>query len=158
MTKKEARENLARCCRWIGGITAKEIAAVMAEVRALPGPARSAMLVVDVTRTTGSVQETNIPGVVVHGSAAVLSFGGDPWGFVDDASRVHIRLAPRGRNGFVALIVGYADELEKYADRRDKETHRAVWKKDERNKDVADVRAAVSGLRDIAARLKKGKE
>lgn len=155
MTKKEARENLARCCRWIGGITVKEVEAVMAEVRALPEPARSAMLVVDVTRTTGSANETDIPGVVVHGSAVTLSFGGDPWGFVDGASRVHIRLSATRRESFRAIIVGYADELEKYADKRDKEPLRAARKKDDRDEDVSNVRAAVNGLRAIAARLAK---
>jgi hypothetical protein len=153
MTKGEARENLARCCRWIGGITVKEVEAVMAEVRALPEPARSAMLVVDVTRTTGSVNETDIPGVVVYGSAVALSFGGDPWGFGDGASRVHIRLSATRRESFRAIIVGYADELQKYAEKRDKEPLRASRKKAERDEDVSNVRAAVTGLRAIAARL-----
>lgn len=159
MTKKEARENLARCCRWIGGITAKEIAAVMAEVRELPEPARSARLVVDVAaRTTGYAQETGIPGVTVYGSAVMLTFGGDSYFAHGGARRLYVSTAATGPDDLPAIIVRYASALAEYADKREKEQLRAVWKKDERDRDVADVRAAAKGLRAIAARLVKGDE
>lgn len=155
MTEEMARDQLARLCQWIGGITPDDVASVMAEVRALPDPAANAVLSFDTSaKAIGDPVETCIQGVKLCPVLVVLTLGGEPWGpGFRGAERVFVRLPATRPNVLPALLVTYADELTRYAEKRAAERPRATYNKDARDKDVAAVQAAVRGLRAIAARL-----
>lgn len=148
-----AQDGLARLCRWIGGITPEDVTAMMAEVRALPGPARTAHLSFDIVTRGNDPQETGIPGVEACRMMVVLTLGGKPWPGTTGAERVFVRLSATAPNAFQRIIEMYADALAQYAAHRSGERPRAAHTKAARDQDVADVQAAVQGLRAIAARL-----
>lgn len=154
MTEEMSRDQLARLCRWIGGITPEDVAAVMAEVRALPAPARTAHISFDIATQGNDPQDTCIPGIRACRMLLVLTFGGEPWNpGTTGAARVFVRLSATAPNALSRILEIYANELTRYASARAAERPRAAYNKDARDKDVADVQAAVQGLRAIAARL-----
>jgi len=152
-TEEMARDQLARLCQWVGGITPEDVAAVMAEVRALPGPAAYAHISFDIATQGNDPQETGIPGVKACRMMVVLTFGGEPWSPGTGASRVFVRLSATAPSALSRIVEMYADALASYAATRAGETLRAAHTKAARDKDVSDVRTAVQGLRAIAARL-----
>lgn len=148
------QDGLARLCRWIGGITPEDVTAMMAEVRALPGPAWTATLSFDIVTRGNDPQETGISGVGVCRMMVVLTLGGRQWPAASTgATQVFVRLSATAPNAFQRLVEMYADALAQYAAHRSEERPRAAHTKAARDQDVADVHAAVQGLRAIAARL-----
>lgn len=153
MSAEKTTEQVARLCRWIGGITPESVTSVMAEVRALPGPARTAHISFDIVTRGNDPQETGIPGVKACRMMVVLTFGGEPWSPGTGASRVFVRLSATAPSALSRIVEMYADALASYAATRAGETLRAAHTKAARDKDVADVQAAAQGLRAIAARM-----
>lgn len=154
MAEDQGKDQLARLCRWIGGVTPEDVAEMMAEVRALPGPARTAHISLDIATRGNDPQETGIHGVKACRMMVVLTFGGEPWHpGTTGASRVFVRLSATAPSALSRIVEMYAGELASYAATRAGETLRAAHTKAARDKDVADVQAAVHGLRVIAARL-----
>ena len=149
-----ALEDLTRLCRWIGGITPEGVVAMMAEVRALPGPAWTANISFDIVTRGNDPQETGIPGVEACRMMVVLTLGGRPWPAASTgAAGMFVRLSATAPNAFQRIVEMYADALAQYAAHRSEERPRAAHTKAARDQDVADVQAAVQGLRAIAARL-----
>lgn len=152
-------DGLTRLCRWIGGITPEDVAAMMAEVLALPGPARTAHLSFDIVTRGNDPQATGIPGVEACRMMVVLTLGGRPWPAASTgAARVFVRLSATAPNAFQRIVEMYADALAQYAATRAGEPLRAAHTKAARDQDVAEVQTAVQGLRGIAARMRTNTE